>query len=368
MRSKNATVTVDITSAARHARSRILRHLLALALGLGLTCIGLEGFLRVFAPQPRSWLEIFRLLPDPLCFGLIPGAKCVVDTGDSRWSVETDQEGRRVGAAGTAAREPAASAIAARGIVPVIGDSFVFGHGVEYGESFVARLDDALQPSLRFRDEGVPGYGPVQYEFLVQRDVAEPTQPRGILVVSYIGNDFFDCVWDKHVTVQNGTLGDTGGLRSFLKRHVHSYRLASRLWHAVGSKSKTEDMLPMFGQSNWSTEPLCTARAVFEREFRSMRDECAAHSVPLLVVLIPPPEAVRNPAQSGGALQYDLPTKVAREVLGALQVQFVDTSPALVRSGFEKSFLRVDGHLSAHGNEIVRDCILEAIQQTPSWH
>ena len=103
----------------------------------------------------------------------------------------------------------------------------------------------------------------------------------------------------------------------------------------------------------------------FEAQFRAIQADCEAHSTPLLVVLIPPVQAIRHPHPPAGSPQYDLPTRKAREVLDGLGIPCVDTTDELLKAGFERAFLRVDGHLSPLGNEVLRDCILQAIRQAP---
>ena len=338
-----------------------------MVLGLGVACVGLELSLRLFAPQPKSWLEIFQVLPDPLCFGFIPGVQCTVDTGDADWSVRTDQSGRRVDSATAPAPDRPSPGASADETVPVIGDSFVFGHGVDYGQGFVGLLNALPESRSRFQNEGVPGYGPIQYRSLLERELAGPAQPRAVVVVSYVGNDFFDCVWDKHPIISNGTLGDRGGVRSLLKRKSHLYRLASRLWHRFGPQSKEANVEPMYRSADWLQEPLSRAKDVFQSEFRGMRDACEARSVPFIVVLIPPVEEVKHAGEPQGPLQYDLPTRMAHEVLESLHVTFVDATAALSKGGCKQCFLPVDGHLSTRGNEILRDCILAEIRKVPGW-
>ncbi|MBK7644952.1 MAG: SGNH/GDSL hydrolase family protein [Planctomycetes bacterium] len=337
----------------QQASGRRTRRITALILGAFLSVGALEFVLRIAAPQPKSWLEIYRSLPEPLYYGF-DRARCLADTGDARWQVRIDAEGRRIAAADEQSRTPAAPTI------PVIGDSFVFGYGVPFEDSIAGLLAAASAGQARYRDEGVPGYGPIQYRALLERDLAEEPAPARVVVVSYLGNDFFDCVWGKRPTLTNGTLGDTGGARGMLKRHVHVYRLFSRLWHSLGMKGSGEAHLAMFAQQDWTTEPLAHAKTVFEEEFRAMQAACAQRHVPLTVLLIPPIEEVRHAGSAPPGLDFGLPGAQAREVLTNLGVPFVDSTAALTEAGYANTFLQIDGHLSRRGNEIARDCILRA--------
>src|SRR5690606_5372855 len=117
-----------------------------------------------------------------------------------------------------------------RPVVLVLGDSFTFGHGVDYERTFVASLA-AREPELRFVNEGVPGYGPVQYRQLLELALARGTRPRAVFVVLFVGNDFQDCIWSKDLPVYEGVLGARAGVKDLVRRRSHLYRLLARVYH-----------------------------------------------------------------------------------------------------------------------------------------
>jgi len=358
-----SNLAADPTNSMQPLRGRRAGRLVALLLGAGLAAGVLELTLRACAPQPKSWLEIYRRLPDPLNYGFEPGASCIADTGDARWRVQIDAAGRRV----AIAPEPARGSAEAPAELAVIGDSFVFGYGVEFEDSLVGLLNGVWPGRRSFRSEGVPGYGPVQYLSLLERDLAEAPPPCGVVVVSYLGNDFFDCVWEKHPDLNHGTLGDTGGVRGMLKRHSHVYRLFSRLWHSLGLNAIEAAELEMFSNADWSGELLVQATTTFESTFRAMKTDCEQHKVPLLVVLIPPIEEIRFSSAPTPGREYGLPGARARELLTRIGVEYLDCTPMLAQAGYATCFLKFDGHLSRRGNEIARDCIIRAMNQSSNW-
>lgn len=78
------------------------------------------------------------------------------------------------------------------GVAPtdlVIGDSFTFGLGVADDETFVSHLNRAAEG--RFLNAAVPGYATDQ-ELLWLRELLGRYRPRRVILVVYLGNDFFD--------------------------------------------------------------------------------------------------------------------------------------------------------------------------------
>ena len=113
------------------AGRRLLRGLLApLGALAGLACV--EAGLRLFLPQPPSWLAIHAAHPRIPTFALAPDQHTVIETGESRWVVHTDAAGHRIDPSHVDPRgEP---------VVLWLGDSFTFGYGVDCGDTFVSRL------------------------------------------------------------------------------------------------------------------------------------------------------------------------------------------------------------------------------------
>ena len=87
--------------------------------------------------------------------------------------------------------------------VVVVGDSQVFGLGVEEGETFSARLE-ALLPGVKVVNAGIPTYGPPEYE-KVLAELLEKRKPKRVIYVVNLANDLFEAerpntqrhaVWD----------------------------------------------------------------------------------------------------------------------------------------------------------------------------
>ncbi|MCC6795744.1 MAG: SGNH/GDSL hydrolase family protein [Candidatus Hydrogenedentes bacterium] len=73
----------------------------------------------------------------------------------------------------------------------VLGDSFVFGFGVNDDQTFVHILNEPETPARSYVNFGVPGYSTDQQLLLLERQVLD-FKPDGVLFFVYLGNDLFD--------------------------------------------------------------------------------------------------------------------------------------------------------------------------------
>jgi len=84
--------------------------------------------------------------------------------------------------------------------IAVLGDSFVWGHGVEESARFTEGLQERLGPDVEVLNFGVGGYGTDQERLQLERDVM-PLSPDVVLVVFFV-NDLADVMRPKsHVGV-----------------------------------------------------------------------------------------------------------------------------------------------------------------------
>jgi hypothetical protein len=127
------------------------------------------------------------------------------------------------------------------GEVLVLGDSQVFGLGVEEEETFSARLD-ALLPTATVVNAGIPTYGPAEYTALLE-ELLPQRKPATVVFTVNVVNDFFEAersnasrhvVWDgwavRTETAPEGVTAFPG--RSLLFRHSHAVFALRRFLHA----------------------------------------------------------------------------------------------------------------------------------------
>lgn len=324
--------------------------LVSIALSTLVSLLVAEGVLRAFHPQPPSWLEVYQEHPR-LPWVLQPDVHTPIDTGETVWTLHTDGRGYRVPAAGAGG--------AAEHTLLLLGDSFSFAHGVDYEQSFAARLAQRLGPHWRVDNAAVPGYGPIEYRQRLEETFAAGERPDQVLVVMFLGNDFRDCAGRRRVTVANGVIGyERTSLRSWLKRRSHLYRLASRGWHRIGGSlgARPEPAAEeLFHPERWEQGELRRGFEICGAELERLASLARAQRVPVLVALMPITETVAavEAGAAAGPRDLFLPARKTAALLEALGLPFVDLTDALAAVGAERAYLPFDGHLSPPGHERV---------------
>jgi lysophospholipase L1-like esterase len=312
---------------------------------------GSELALRVLAPQPASWMDIFRRHPTLPIFGVAPNLARFADTGESQWHVYTDAHGLRVSAQGRAIKPRALDLLA-------IGDSFTFGYAVEYEDSIPARLDAMAGDRWRVINAGQPAYGPAQYRMHLEHLLASGFEPRAIVLVLFAGNDLFDAMIDKDQPVRDGIIGNPGGMREWLKRRSHLYRLACRVMHVVWTRSPhfIHTSIDLMKPEFWEREEIRKAWATCRAEIGRFAAICKERDIDLFVGILPAPVSVdrrREPAAAQDGLDFDLPVRRFAAACAEHDIPFLDLTDALLPRPSPETFLPFDGHLNPLGNALV---------------
>jgi hypothetical protein len=198
----------------------------------------------------------------------------------------------------------------------------------------------------------VGGYGPIQYRQALEDWIGTHGCPSLTIIVVYTGNDFHDCVWSRDLPVVEGVLGDPGGLRSFLKRNLHLYRLMSRVWqkYAAIGNGQMGFKIRMQRPDEWERSPLREALPKFNEAIAGIAARCRPGGSKVIGVVIPSRDLVELPPGS-----VSLPVLKAGEAFGAASVRYVDVTEALRNAGAARVYYASDGHLTAAGNTVVAD-------------
>jgi hypothetical protein len=333
----------------KRRRRRRLFVLVTIAGVLGFGVVGAELVLRVAAPQPPSWLSIYRPHPRLPLFALQQDTSAEVDTGETKWTIVTDANGFRVNATQTTDDS--------RPVALWLGDSYTFGHGVNHEQSWVGRL--AADPERRYRhvNAGVPSYGVIHYRAVLDDLLAQGITPKLVLVVTFVGNDFHDCVWDKNLPVRDGILGNPGGVKVFLKRRFHLYRLLSKLKHSSTVQHRdpySEVRKQLYSESEWKRDVLLEALPKYRDALAAIAKTCAARGVEVAGVVIPTADAI-GPIEGVAPLPGDprLPVTKALAAFEAAGISATDMTPALVEHSRAEVYFRYDGHLTELGHSLV---------------
>jgi hypothetical protein len=173
------------------------------------------------------------------------------------------------------------------GEVLVVGDSQVFGLGVEEEETFSAQLA-TLFPKATVVNAGVPTYGPAEYTALLE-ELLPQRKPTTVVFTVNVVNDFFEAersnasrhaVWDgwavRTETAPERVTAFPG--RSLLFRHSHAVFALRRYLHArettsaergFASEGTWKDVL---GTAEASREEHAKAEAVTREKAQAHRD------------------------------------------------------------------------------------------------
>src|SRR5690606_15590926 len=82
---------------SQQRRQRVFKGVAAAMVVCAMPVIG-EAFLRLAAPQPASWFDVYRRHPTLPFYALQADVDQTIDTGETRWRLLTDGDGFRVSA------------------------------------------------------------------------------------------------------------------------------------------------------------------------------------------------------------------------------------------------------------------------------
>jgi hypothetical protein len=362
--------TETITTAPDVPQPPHRRKIAAIVLKLGLMSVALliallvsEFAVRILRPQLPSWLDVFAASDAPP-YTLQKNAVRKLSTGEADWRIYTDAKGFRC--ADPASAPPAG---ADTPILMVLGDSYPFGMGVDYEQSFPGVMQKSLDGRYRIINTGVPGYGPTQYRQVLERELAAGMPIKMVVVSTYLGNDFHDCIWNKKVAVTDGILGNEKSLRSFLKRKSHLYRLATSSMHSL-AQPKLKGQLhhdELYREEDWQSGDLKRAIEIYRTEIGKIAELCRSRNIPVVGCIIPTPMSVQETGTAAtqpadpARPRYDLPAQQARDAFTQAGIPAVDLTAALAAKGADKTFFAWDQHLNVAGNAIAAGAILDAL-------
>ena len=352
---------------------------------LGLAGVGLvvavlvaEAIVRAVARQPITVVSPGLFQPDPpRRFRLTPNYRGSIG---NQADFSTDVVINSLGLRG-----PEIQAAAADGLrILVVGDSFVFGWGVEADEGLVPRLEARLQetiPELEVVNGGHPGFG-LQDELDWLATYGLELQPDLIVLGIMMANDLLDATQKRGRQRFSETVpeaGPAGGLQVALYRYSHLFRLTKRLPGGLRS---------IFGlPESWATgylRDLTSTMAVEPPELihegqRASRETLAGfdelarqREVPWLALLMPTEMEV-DPRSLQALCSFvgldpavhdpDAPTRFFERALAEHAVASLDLTPgfrAAVRQGI-RLFHRYDPHWTAAGHEIAAEELHELL-------
>jgi hypothetical protein len=263
-----------------------------------------------------------------------------------------------------------------------IGDSFVFGHGIEYEQSFLALLEMELQKINKGKFEivkaGVPG---MDLEFYKNYYLTEGKnyQPDLLLINIFLGNDIsklaIDGVNPKY-DIENPEVRNENLFKASLRKNIHLYsfvvdKLKSSSFireHLISSNlasglsgSYVLDVLKKESNAEYIAKWKLVEQIIKDLKVERKK---------IVLVFIPSREQVderkfKNAANQLGYNTNDLdrmhPNKMLIEICNRNQIGFIDVTNDLVaeRSNNQTLFFDIDPHINFKGHQEVAKSLMK---------
>jgi hypothetical protein len=246
--------------------------------------------------------------------------------------------------------------------IVALGDSFTYGVGANYAETYLARVEQALNEDTGARRRveiiklGMPRHFP-----LLERRTLEEIGARfapDVVMVALLPNDVVDtylgvtaiCVTDSGYLVSCDGL-QWAGLPVWLSLHSAVGRLAVR---AVRVKSRQIGWLPPWESIGVDGGPYESAWQEMEGELTRMRTVAREHGAAFVVVAIPQSPPPRDPQPFEARLRR---WTVAHDAI------FISTFGALSAAGDTQTpmYWKGDGHCTPAGYAVIADTIVNAL-------
>lgn len=274
-----------------------------------------------------------------------------------------------------------------------LGDSFVFGHGVEYNESFLTVLEDKLNKnftdSIEIIKAGTPGIGPQAYLNILEKEGLKYS-PDMVLVCIFIGNDINDIrlsasppsvsdsirikAPDQHkqvsATVKEGK--STTAIKDFLRRHVHLYSF-------VVDRLKSIPSISRFLQMNNLASGLIGGYVIdilkkdYSNEYKAKWDEAFNSLMKMkelnsnmIICIIPSREQIDSLRLSKALAQLgynkedidiEHPNRLIKEFCVANGLLCIDMLPSFRKASGKQLYFEIDPHFNKEGHKLAADVI-----------
>lgn len=289
--------------------------------------------------------------------GLTPGFEGSMRTSEFEYKVSINELGMRDYSVGT--KDPVTRRVL------VIGDSFVFGVGVELENSLPKALERQLNalpgyPQVQVFNAGVPGYSPFQ-ELHTLRRIAPVLEPDLVVLVFFVGDDWFGNAPRRPPEEVRR------GFKGWLQVHSALFRSFDRL---VLARLKARQQYDIHRRAP-PGDFVVRMQHVLEL-LEAIRSAAKEVGAALLVVLNPRFTQIYDDAWGKAARFYRLseeeydpfePNASFVELLRERHFRVVDLLGPLREEGAQRMLnFPLDGHWNPEGNEFVASVLVKTIR------
>jgi len=287
--------------------------------------------------------------------------------------VRTDERGLRV---------PLRSASERRRRVLMLGDSFVFGQGVEAEEALPGQLELALAgqgDSVTVLNGGVVGYSTVQEVAWLER-IGATVKPDLVVVAFFLGNDLQDNRTSSLERYVRGVITAAQPrwytpVTDWAYRHVELYDLARKVPQAWADRRRNGPNAVVTGYSRKYHPPNDTVyraeMSITATTLARLASDAKALNAKLLVVLVPEAVQVERARQAklvrlvpdSIRFDFDHPNHDVAGLLDSLGIRWLDLTPALrgAADRGEALYYPIDGHWTRAGNSLAARTVADGL-------
>lgn len=255
---------------------------------------------------------------------------------------------------------------AARRRVHAFGDSFTWGWGIESGEVFSDRLQQAL-PDHAICNYGVNGSGTALHVALLENEIASGVRPGDIVLLMFFQNDFSDNLVERrlHGRIQDGEVLEIrpesnfdGGVGQWLKDTSNLANFAAFLWDFRKQKRLAEEQRAREDRAGGGPTP--EAVVVARHFLKRFRDLARTRGATPLLFWVAPKEHVEARARGESTAFFDSFVSLAKE-LECEWLEPTDQMVAAMNLG-NALFIEGDGHWSAAGHAIAAEVLAQHLR------
>lgn len=350
-----------------------------LAISLALSLAAAEILVRVARPQLRLVIEPGGFYePDPPGrYRLSPGYRGrIYNRAEYSNEIRINQAGLRGSEVGSSTEETLR--------VLVVGDSFVFGVGVEDTETFTALLPMHLAREgfeAEGLNAGIPAFGVPDAESWFRRHGAD-LDPDVVVLAIFLGNDLVDASPDREeILLVDGLLvpsQSSGGLKAWLHRRSHLYVAIKSLFEQPGFQPLRDKLglaepwkmrtlreeLGVYKQS--ARQDLRPAIDATDKALGRFADLSENLGFELFAVLIPSEIQLATDRWQASLTSLGLdpadydpstPTRIFRDLLARHGISTLDLGPPFVAglSRGDELYFRLDRHWTRAGHSLAAD-------------
>lgn len=361
----------------RWGHTRTVLYATAIA-GLAIGCLlPLELSLRKHDPQDVpdfGWGERPSLQPDhALGFRLKPSKKTRLRWESYDYMVQSNSHGFP-GPEFEIAKQPNTFR------VMTLGDAFTSAEGVDTSNAWPRELERKLNatnsasdpdqsPRTEIINFGITGYGPNQYQWLVQ-EYAPKLKP-DLIVIGFFTNDFVDVFADADEFCsmigfekpdRNGILGYATGRHVFRRFRSGLDNLYEDLFRKPSPHTRFFAQCDMFERSR--AAEMAEGQQLIRKNFEKIADVTSDLKIPVVIAMIPAPIQVMDKKHleylrpsiefdSMEVFDYDQPQRLAESVAREFNFETLDLRPALKAVAGQRPYQSRNLHFTELGHTTV---------------